>query len=99
VYTFGKGASGQLGHGNRNDCNRPTKVRRLVRKKDKIRFVGAGFNQTFCVSTEGKVYSFGKAGPWLGYGTTSSFDMSLCSLSLTPSVLVCTLHVQTFGRL
>jgi alpha-tubulin suppressor-like RCC1 family protein len=69
VYTFGKGSNGQLGHGNRNDCSRPTKVRHLAKKKNKIRFIAAGFDQTFCISSEGEVYSFGKAGPWLGYGT------------------------------
>lgn len=67
VYTFGKGSNGQLGHGNRNDCSRPTKVRHLAKKKNKIRFIAAGFDQTFCISSEGEVYSFGKAGPWLGY--------------------------------
>lgn len=66
VYTFGKGANGQLGHGNRNDCCQPTKVRKLSKKK--IRSIAAGFDQTFCVCSEGRVFSFGKTGPWLGYG-------------------------------
>ncbi|CAH1792116.1 unnamed protein product [Owenia fusiformis] len=57
VYTWGCGEFGRLGHGDEDDRMEPTKVD--FKGKRKIRFVEAGIDGTFVVTTGGRVMACG----------------------------------------
>lgn len=56
VYSFGKGESGQLGHGDTKDQTTPKRIANLP----KARAIAAGGDTSFVLSENGDVYSFGK---------------------------------------
>ena len=60
VYTWGSGAFGQLGHGDRLDGHQPRAVEHLARLP--VQKVACGFKYTACVTTIGDVYTFGAGG-------------------------------------
>ncbi|KAL4289600.1 hypothetical protein GQ457_14G018710 [Hibiscus cannabinus] len=49
VYTWGKGASGQLGHGDTDDRNPPFLVEALKDKEDKSVACGTSFTAAMCL--------------------------------------------------
>jgi len=57
VYTWGKGSDGQLGLGRRESSPVPRFVSSLG--KEKVSWVGAGWNFTGAVTQEGKLYMWG----------------------------------------
>ena len=59
LYTWGNGASGKLGHGDRQTQTIPMRVAALGKA---IRSVAAGREHTLAVSESGTVYSFGHGG-------------------------------------
>lgn len=70
VLTWGRGIFGQLGHGDTENYSLPTPVEALL--KVQIAQVTCGWQHTLCLSTLGKVYSwgYGEDGQ-LGHGETS----------------------------
>ena len=56
VFTWGRGANGQLGHGDRNNRNVPTKVESLSRET--IVKVACGDEHTAAVTSEGKLLTW-----------------------------------------
>eukprot|EP00002_Diphylleia_rotans_P007162 TRINITY_DN1666_c0_g1_i3.p1 TRINITY_DN1666_c0_g1~~TRINITY_DN1666_c0_g1_i3.p1 ORF type:complete len:403 (+),score=74.74 TRINITY_DN1666_c0_g1_i3:72-1280(+) len=58
LYTWGRGAHGQLGHGATADQSHPTLVETL--KDKKIVRVSCGSNHTAVVTDKGELYTFGK---------------------------------------
>lgn len=68
VRTFGRGSSGQLGHGDRVSQNVP-KVVETLKGKHRIVQVAAGDRHTAVLTAEGEVLTFGN-GTWgqLGHG-------------------------------
>lgn len=61
LYTFGSGASGALGHGDLIGQEYPMKVMEFDNKNIRIHQMSAGVDISMAVSTEGNVYSWGKA--------------------------------------
>jgi regulator of chromosome condensation len=60
VYTFGRGSSGRLGHGDEKDCKVPTLVASLsTLAGDKVIRVACGEAHTCCVTEKGELYTFG----------------------------------------
>ena len=57
VYTFGRGSSGQLGHGSREKRDVPTLVRAL--ETIEIKQIQCGYEFTVALSTSGYVYAWG----------------------------------------
>ena len=57
VFTFGEGAHGQLGHGDRNYRSFPTAITRLDHSR--IVFVAAGYIHSGVVTSEGGVWTWG----------------------------------------
>ena len=72
VFSFGYGCSGQLGLGNGEDMDTPTKVRGLELTKggDPVVQIAAGYEHTVALTLSGLVYTFGlgKHGQ-LGHGS------------------------------
>mmetsp|Transcript_10402 Transcript_10402/g.19134 ORF Transcript_10402/g.19134 Transcript_10402/m.19134 type:complete len:193 (-) Transcript_10402:1483-2061(-) len=69
LYTFGSGASGALGHGDYVGQEYPMKVMELDNNGVRIHQMSAGVDISMVVSTDGTVYSWGKAtGGRLGLG-------------------------------
>jgi len=63
VWTFGRNDSGQLGHGDTEDRNVPTEIRRRENELPKdVRIIGAscGCNHTVLLSDDGRIWTFGK---------------------------------------
>ena len=58
IYSWGSGSFGKLGHGSFNDINVPTRVDLF--KNSKIDIVVCGSYNTIGVTTEGRVYTWGK---------------------------------------
>jgi len=58
LYTWGSGTYGKLGHGNLEDYNTPIKVEAL--KNSKIDIISCGSNDTIAVTSDLKVFSWGK---------------------------------------
>lgn len=82
VFSFGLGAHGALGLDNLEDQYRPTKINTPQR----IVYIAAGYNQSFAIDKEGKAYSFGANGPWLGHSSLcrSHTWLSRCTNLLSP---------------
>lgn len=60
VYTFGRGSSGRLGHGDENDRKAPTLLAELsALPGDKVVKVACGEAHTCCVTEKGELYTFG----------------------------------------
>ncbi|XP_075231807.1 serine/threonine-protein kinase Nek8-like [Lycorma delicatula] len=58
LYTWGRGESGRLGHGNEQDCCLPTVVH--LPKNDELLCVVCGIDSTAVITTKGAVYACGK---------------------------------------
>ncbi len=61
VYTWGRGAFGRLGHGDREDQPRPRIVEALREKRIIQIACGHGDGHTLALAGDGAVYSFGDA--------------------------------------
>ncbi|KAL7538125.1 hypothetical protein ACHAXR_008304, partial [Thalassiosira sp. AJA248-18] len=61
IYTFGSGAGGALGHGDLTGQEYPVKVMEFENEGIRIHQMSAGVDMSMAVSTEGIVYSWGKA--------------------------------------
>lgn len=60
VFTFGRGSSGRLGHGDENDRKVPTLVAALNgRGEDKVIRVACGEAHSCCVTAKGELFAFG----------------------------------------
>ena len=57
IYSFGKNNKGQLGLGNYTDINIPTLISKM---SNNIIQISAGAKHSLCLSSSGKIYSFGK---------------------------------------
>eukprot|EP00698_Gefionella_okellyi_P001339 TRINITY_DN11287_c0_g1_i1.p1 TRINITY_DN11287_c0_g1~~TRINITY_DN11287_c0_g1_i1.p1 ORF type:complete len:803 (+),score=100.74 TRINITY_DN11287_c0_g1_i1:39-2411(+) len=73
LFTFGKGADGQLGHGNSNDVHRPV-VEVMALQGRSVIAVACGYFHTVCVVAGSRdVYSWGWGEHYqLGHGSTES---------------------------
>lgn len=84
VYTFGRGDSGRLGHGNENNYETPTEIKSL----NKVTSVSCGECHTCCVTASGKLYVFGSNNVWqLGIGKDDSDILTPIQLSISRTVL------------
>mmetsp|Transcript_21239 Transcript_21239/g.27128 ORF Transcript_21239/g.27128 Transcript_21239/m.27128 type:complete len:558 (+) Transcript_21239:73-1746(+) len=57
LYTWGGGEHGQLGHGNKENCHRPTLVQSLLSQK--LTQVTCGWSHTVALTNDGNVYTWG----------------------------------------
>jgi len=57
LFTWGGGEHGQLGHGNKENCQRPTMVKLLFEVK--LKQVTCGWSHTVVLTDDGEVWSFG----------------------------------------
>ena len=73
---------GALGVDNLEDHKKPTRVDSL----QAVAYIAAGYNQSFAIDREGKTYSFGANGPWLGHNNlTKSYSwLSRCTTAIFP---------------
>lgn len=111
LYTWGYGAAGQLGHGDKENAAVPKLVAALAGVR--IVQVDCGETHTIALSSEGKAYSWGGCGyGQLGHGDTSEklLPTKIASLdSLTVTQVACAAthsacltsegHVYVFGFL
>lgn len=58
LYTWGRGANGQLGHGDMNDQPLPKKVEGSLKNVQIVK-VGCGENHTAAISSSGLIYTSG----------------------------------------
>jgi len=71
VWSFGRGASGELGHGDLKDQYFPKQIRALQSKVIKV--ISCGEHHTACVSESGVVYTWGRGqNGRLGHGSTEN---------------------------
>lgn len=84
VFTWGAGDRGQLGHGDREDCTRPKKIRRKVVSHETFSQIAAGAFHSVALSDLGEAFLWG-SGEFgqLGSGDT---DDKLEPYRLQPSV-------------
>ena len=59
VWTWGRGASGQLGHGGREDLSVPTRVTAARFDHARVLMLAAGGSHTMALSEEGGVFTWG----------------------------------------
>jgi alpha-tubulin suppressor-like RCC1 family protein len=69
VYTFGRGLSGQLGHGGGQDEVVPRRVARL--EETGVALVACGNDYTACVDETGVLYTF-------GFGAAGQVGCAVC---------------------
>jgi hypothetical protein len=62
-----QGIYGALGVDSLEDHHKPTRVV----TRNHISYIAAGYNQSFAIDNNGKTYSFGSNGPWLGHTNLS----------------------------
>ena len=70
-----QGAYGALGVDSLEDHHAPTSV--VTRSL--ITYIAAGYNQSFAIDHDGRAYSFGANGPWLGHNNLSKSYIWLTS--------------------
>lgn len=75
VFAFGLGAYGALGVDSLEDHHAPTPVG----TRSLIAYIAAGYNQSFAIDHDGRAYSFGVNGPWLGHNNLSKSYLWLSS--------------------
>ena len=70
LFSFGRGAQGQLGHGDRAEQPQPKRV--VVLAKERVVGVAAGGNHSLALTAEGALFSFGNGvSGQLGHGNTA----------------------------
>jgi hypothetical protein len=71
---------GALGLDSLEDHKKPTRVDSL----QEVAYIAAGYNHSFAIDREGKTYSFGANGPWLGHNNlTKSYSwLSRCTTAI-----------------
>ena len=74
VYSWGKGSSGQLGHGNTDTIDFPQMIDKLSHVN--IHQIACGFHHSAVISTDGKLWTFGEGN--LGHGTDGVFSSPQC---------------------
>jgi len=73
VYSWGLGAQGQTGHGNKTNQKYPKKIMFFAKKNIGVLQVGAGWRHSICLSEDLQVYTFGHGDKGqLGLGDTRS---------------------------
>eukprot|EP01083_Nonionella_stella_P107458 311261_1 len=87
VYTFGRGNSGRLGHGDEWNCDMPTRVSGL--DDVTIGRVSCGDEHSLALSTDGEVFSWGSGKHYrLGHGDTGNSFVPKKIESLTKQRIV-----------
>lgn len=57
IFSFGRGKEGQLGHGNRESLNVPTKIASLAHER--VVQVAAGWQHSLALTDTGRVFQWG----------------------------------------
>lgn len=61
LWTWGQGEGGLLGHGDCKSHSKPTKVSKIAERVYRVKKVVCGGLHTLVLSTEGKVFAWGRA--------------------------------------
>ena len=75
VYSWGKGTSGQLGHGNKQTISSPKLIEAFADSEVEVAQLACGFHHTTLLTTDGSLWSFGEG--LLGNGTNSAVALPI----------------------
>jgi len=102
VFTFGNGEFGQLGHETSGNIPAPKRVEFFANKGLKVTNINCGFNHTFAVTSDGRVWSWGFGGNESGLASFfgKKFGaLGIAGLSFNRSIPTQIEHLSNFGKI
>ena len=89
VYSWGLGTNGQLGHGDKLSQKIPKLISYFSNNKKTAKSISAGKNNSFVLTDDGEVYSFGFGeNGELGHGDLRSYSTPMLILTLRDEIII-----------